>query len=261
MTTIYTRHGLLPIDWFSQYSSTSSSFEHSFDIQPELLEYKLINKDDDTTIIHIKLTLAELQQANRFYSQTMFGVYNSAIKLDGSLVNLNSSDLSSLFQSTLPSKSLFLQNSTVNNNTMLLPFRIFVTYASDDFTKFKYHLAKVQGEEAPTVTVNTNNTATYNPTPTNWKSLIDDVLTLSTNQSNITPGDKILVTIQSSNTNLDYVYLEQVSGILDRTKVALTNGTGSFNILTDTLSSGDVAEVKYGYKLYTGIGTFTKSIV
>lgn len=261
MTIIYTQSGSLPNYWFSQYSPTSTSFEHSFNIQPELLEYKLIDKDDDTTIIHINLSLAEMQQASRFYSQTMFAVNNSAIKLDGSLVSLKGSDLTSLFQNTLPNKSDSLQNDVpFNKDTMVLPFRIFVTSATANFTEFKYHLAKPQGEGSPNVTVNTNNTATYNSTPIKWKDLVDQ-LTLSTSQSNITAGDTILVNVQSTNTKIDYVYLEQVCGILNKTKVKMVNGIGSFSILTDALSSGDAAEIKCGYKLYTGVDTFTKPIL
>jgi len=259
MTTIYKQLSPVPNIAFSD-SEQVSSFQHWVKIEPELLEYKLINTENTETIVHIKLALSELQGSNRFYSGTLFSFKNSAIKKDGSLVNLTSSDLTSLLQSSLPTKSEQIYTATINSESSVLPFRIFVPTASSDFTECKYTVGMPEiGEQYHTVTVETNNTATYDDTPTLWKSLFDQI-TLSTTQSSVSVGDNLVVNVQAANTDLDYVYLEQVCGVLDRTKVSLVNGSGSFTVLTDTLSSGDVVEVKYGYKLYTGLGTFTKTI-
>jgi hypothetical protein len=259
MTTIYKQLSPVLNIAFSE-SQEISSFEHWIKVQPELLEYKLINTENTQTIVHVKLALSELRGAERFYSGTLFSFKNSAIKKDGSLVNLTSSDLSSLLQNSLPTKSHHIYTDTINSDCNALPFRIFVPTASSDFTECKYTIGiPGDGAEYHTVTVETNNTASYDDTPTLWKSLFDTI-TLSTSQSTVNVGDPVVVNVQAENTDLDYVYLEQVCGILDRTKVSLVNGVGSFTVLTNTLSSGDVIEVKYGYKLYTGLGTFTKTI-
>lgn len=259
MTTIYKQFAPSFNAAFSD-SEEIGSFEHWIKIQPELLEYKLINKDSTETIIHIKLALSEFRKANRFYSGTIFSFNNTSIKKDGSLINLKSSDLCSLLQNTIATKSPELYTNTINNECNLVQLRIFVPTASSDFTECKYTLGFPPiGEQYHTVNVETNNTASYDNTPTPWKSLFEGI-TLSTDQSSVSVGETLVVNVQAENPELDYVYLEQVCGILDRTKVTLVNGVGSFNVLTDTLTSGDTIEVKYGYKLYTGLGTFTKTI-
>jgi hypothetical protein len=56
------------------------------------------------------------------------------------------------------------------------------------------------------------------------------------------------------------LYVEQVCGIPDRREVKLTNGVGTFKILTDTLEPGEVASAKVGFKYWTNVETVTKTL-
>jgi hypothetical protein len=262
MATIY-KQFYNPSTQFIAYSDKDAEFQHWFNIQASELEYKFINITDAQTLIHVKLQLSELLDAHRVYSQSLIGIKESSLKTDGSLVNLTKDDLVSVLQNTLPTRSTTINNfdDNININSAKCPFRIHVTSINSDFTDFKYSVASPEAgaEFTHTISVETNNTASYISTPTPWKSLFDTI-TMTTEQTTVATGDVINVKVECSNENVDYVYLEQVSGILDRTRVKLTDGIGYFNILTSTLLAGDEAIVKAGYKLYVGLTEFTKQI-
>jgi hypothetical protein len=70
----------------------------------------------------------------------------------------------------------------------------------------------------------------------------------------VSAGTTIPVQITTA-PGIEYVYVEQECGVPDRTKVTLTNGTGTFNIITTSLQPGDVASAKVGFKTWTNIET------
>jgi hypothetical protein len=59
---------------------------------------------------------------------------------------------------------------------------------------------------------------------------------------------------------VDELYLEQIRGIIDRTRVKLTSGQGSFRVLKSSLESGDELKVKAGFASYPGL-TYVSKIV
>ena len=73
----------------------------------------------------------------------------------------------------------------------------------------------------------------------------------------VNAGDPVTVQVHT-HPNIKKVYVEQVVGIPDRLEVKLTNGTGTFKILTSTLDPGDIASVKVGFKYWTNVETVTK---
>lgn len=56
------------------------------------------------------------------------------------------------------------------------------------------------------------------------------------------------------------VYLEQVHGILPQVKIPLTNGQGSFTVLTLGMVAGDEVQVKLGFKKWIN-GTMYKKVI
>jgi hypothetical protein len=85
-------------------------------------------------------------------------------------------------------------------------------------------------------------------------------LTATTPTTAPSVGDIIPVTVTCANTSVPKVYLEAIHGVTDRTEVVMTNGVGTFNILTNTLASGDTVDVKIGYKLFSNLVEFTKTL-
>jgi len=83
---------------------------------------------------------------------------------------------------------------------------------------------------------------------------------VSTTTDPIAAGSPVPVYVKTA-PYMDSIYVTQVCGIPDRTKVTLTNGTGTFNILTTTLQPGEVAEAKVGFKHWFNTDKITKTLV
>ena len=66
--------------------------------------------------------------------------------------------------------------------------------------------------------------------------------------------DKFTVT---SAAHVPTVYVQPVLGIIDRTRVELTNGSGSFRVLKNSLESGEKVKARVGFKYYEAINKFT----
>lgn len=64
----------------------------------------------------------------------------------------------------------------------------------------------------------------------------------------------------STETYIDEVFLEQVFGIVDRARVTITNGSGSFRVLKSSVESGNKVKVKAGFYSYPGITSITKTV-
>lgn len=84
-------------------------------------------------------------------------------------------------------------------------------------------------------------------------------ITLSSTQTTVSADSSITVTVATA-AYIKEVYLEQVYGILNKARVKLTNGQGSFKIMTDGLQVGEEIRVKAGHRKYTGIASFSKQI-
>jgi hypothetical protein len=139
--------------------------------------------------------------------------------------------------------------------------RFFINNTTDNFTDFIYQIGVVFDSETNDVVDTTEiiiTGATLSNTNYTWKTAFSPI-TLSS--GTITEGDNSLeVTVSSTNTSLEKVYLKPVCGVLDRTEVKLTNGTGKFKIITNTLESGDIVTVKAGHKKFSNVTTFTKTV-
>lgn len=106
------------------------------------------------------------------------------------------------------------------------------------------------------------------PSAATFKESTDDVTDITTlfeeiylkiPDEAITAGTPVPVEVHTS-PFVDYVYVEQVCGIPDRTKVSLVDGVGKFNILTTTLEAGDVASAKVGFKYWVNVETVEKTL-
>jgi hypothetical protein len=95
-------------------------------------------------------------------------------------------------------------------------------------------------------------------TEESWKDLMSTV-SATTQQTTVTAGDDITVNVTCGD-DIETVYLEPITGYLPKTRVKITNKTGSFIIKTDGLESGETVSVKLGYKYFTGAAVFTKTL-
>lgn len=95
-------------------------------------------------------------------------------------------------------------------------------------------------------------------TDISFTDLIEPIY-VSTSADPVAAGNPVPVYVKTA-PYIDAIYVNQVCGIPDRTKVTLTNGTGTFNILTTTLLPGEVASAKVGFKHWFNTDTISKTL-
>jgi hypothetical protein len=258
MTNFYNTDS--PAEIFSRITSSEASFTHNFNITETNLKYQFIHVEDNNKILcNISLDLDVLQSQNRFCSQSIFGFEDKELLGSSSDErSITKNDLVSILDETKLNKSSNIFFSGDGHSE--IPFRIFVDSESGNFTTFSYIVKSPDpsnGNDIGHKTTVVTNVGTAPTGFTKWKTIFAPV-TLSTTQTTVSPGDTILVNVSTTDTSLDKIYISQVTGILDRNVVSLTNGIGSFNILTDSLTSGTTVQVKAGHKLFTNVNTFSK---
>ncbi len=248
---------------FGSITTDTLQLEYDLQIYTNTIDITLTNKNDDTQLFQLHLDLQKFKDNSKFSGQSWFGINNHILyendEFISDLVTPSVIDLINLLEYSKVNKNNILvdtKDGVSASNTHLVPVRIFFPYESCDFTDCIIQVAAPEaGDLDHSVTIVTNSGNTVVEDFITWKDYFATITATGT-----ISGDNINVTINVSEPNLEYVYLEPVVGILDRTKIKLTNGSGSFTIKTDTLSTGDTAEVKIGYKTYTNALTYTKTI-
>lgn len=246
MSKIYYSKRLLPS---GEYYGETTSLKHVLDITESELTYKLI-RDDDSIACGFTLDWETLITDSAF-SEQAFCIPSTPLKLGEVLSN--------------PTMAFHLSNTFISKNKipfdseiwdyMNWPVRIFINDATN-FTNCDFAVLDIENRD---VSVEVNSPHTVETNTRSWKEFLSTI-TLSSSQNNVSSGDIVEVNVSTSNTNLEYVFLEPVCGVVDRTRVKLTNGQGKFKILTSTLESGDIVDVKAGFKTITGLARFTKTL-
>lgn len=235
------------------YNTQAEEYEHNFTVTPTVLKY--IFKVNSSVKYNITLSLEELKKFQGFYSQSFITISPRVGVDTPEETVLTEADLVSLLEITLPQKRNILQYYTDSVHGTF-PITLFVDSVTGDFESFSYRVAfpieNVTADFENTVSVTGNVELVNEAKP--WKEFFSNITAVS-EQSTYTAGDTINITV-TTDPFIDYVYVENVVGLLDKTKVKLTNGVGSFSILTSSLSSGDEVEAKIGFKKYTGATKF-----
>ena len=253
---------------FNTYSTDADNFTHNFNITANELHYQFINTTKEITIYNIKINLNDLKSNNSFADQTYWSIDDNVFvhAVPTEPFPISYLNLVPLLDNTITSKRSAITLRDVDKHDEL-PFIFFVDSVNGDFTTFSYFaltpadnsLMSIQ-DEVPTpehtVSIEVNSPHTHENTAPGWKSSFSAITATSANSS-AAAGDVVNVTV-TTDTNLSKVYLEPIIGILDRTEVHLTNGSGSFNILTSTLTAGETATVKIGHKKFSNVTKFTQ---
>jgi len=85
-------------------------------------------------------------------------------------------------------------------------------------------------------------------------------ITITPSKQTITEDDKVTLTVTTEDTSITEVYAEAVFGIVSKTRIALTNGVGTVNVMSLGLSVGDPIRIKFGYKFFTGLSEYTNTV-
>jgi len=254
------------------FPNKQGKIKYWVDIQPDQIEIKVYSNEDigndqtkDIVILWDIIKLTELKKKPGFSAQTLWRRVGRDI-----LAIISSADdpytyyptelpeqaLIDMFGSTIITKPKAL-TTMVSSGIDSSPVDLYTIFTPDttDFTNCTIRLS-----------FDTKHVAGFEVEGPSASSFVDEhvnildlvaPITLSSTQSTVTANSSISVTVNSQ-PYIDEVYLESVSGILNKTRVKLTNGVGKFSIMTTDLEVGEEVRVKAGHRKWTGIASFTK---
>lgn len=235
---------------------------HKIDVTDTIFKYQLIQLDSEgapTVLYNTSLNIAEILNHPRFSEQSFWSCSDSSLSPD--LVTLTSSVLVNLGNRSLSTKSPIHPSGQISSgqDCAHCPWLLFVPHKNATLSECTIRVSKPDEETNAITIVNIDATdnCVVDPTLKKYVDIITDIECTTQEVS----SNMIKVAVAVSDTKITQIYLEPICGILDRTVVNLTNGAGSFTVLTNTLSAGDVVSVKVGYKHFTNVTTYTKTIV
>lgn len=207
-----------------------------------------------------KLPISVLQNITGFNDQTGWSVDDRTVKLDFSNDSptariLGDYDLVDIFSTTLISKPSSL--STRQSPHYQSSWSLFVPFVKDAvMTDFVYRLKFDIGLNYVIDPSSPSKLDIIDGEPA-FKDLIAPITV--TNPQTLT-ADSVAQVNVSTLPGIDSLYIEPIVGQVNKTKVTLNNGVGSFNIITAGLSAGEIVEVKLGYKKWSNVIKYTQTI-
>lgn len=247
----------LPSDKYFYLGSDDTDRDYRIwvDLTPEYFEIKSYAKQTETKEEELtywyKVTLDELKLNPGFVEQSLWFINEKEKETDPVINNIN---LVNAFATTVLHKPLSFTSPL--DSYRKTPFCIFVpTTQNATMEDFIYRIAERQGLNVeytgPSASKVLDESIKYSEFLSN--------ITLSSNSTTVNPDSSITVNVQTD-TFIKQVYLEQVSGMLNKTRVNLTNGQGSFKLFATGLESGETLRVKAGFKNFTGVSDFSINV-
>jgi hypothetical protein len=228
---------------FISYTIVKDSTYFNFDINRE-------TADGEASNLSFKIKISDITSNINFGEQTIWAIDDAGIeKLDEeNPIILNTYIIPVL------SKSMLLKD-TPSNTVDIKNTLFYIVFKTKNITDVVFRV--MQQNPDLQFLGGTGEQITYT-TEESWKDLMSTISATS-QQTTVTAGDDITVNITCGD-DIETVYLEPITGYLPKTRVNITNKTGSFVIKTDGLTSGDIVSVKLGYKYFTGAAVFTKTL-
>jgi hypothetical protein len=253
---------------FSKYVSqettdTNITLDYNFDIVDEVITFTLTNIQENKIYTKIQVSYSDIKADKTFASQSLyeftFGPYGDITHI------LKDSDIRNKLVETTLNRNLGVTRVTPDAT---MPFKLFVPSTASSLDECTFVIAtpnSIDIEPAETgytknITVQFSGAAsTADITQANdigFTQLcsIPVVTELSRTTNTITVG------VSVPDTSIPQVWLEPVYGTLNKTRVDLTSGSGTFTILTTGFNSGDAIRVKLGYKYVTGLSNFITTV-
>jgi len=128
----------------------------------------------------------------------------------------------------------------------------------DNFNSVCVRLFYDASNEDITTTVTGPSASLLEETAIDLKQLFSPIQ-LTCSETTVAPDSSVIINV-STDPFISEVYLEQVYGSLNKIRVPLTNGTGSFKLYSDGFTSGETIRVKAGHRKWTGIASFSMTV-
>lgn len=237
-------------------------FKYTFNLEGNVINVIFTNVTENKVLFKYSIDFSSF---NDLTEQTIYGIIQPWDLQEDIISRKNLTDLSSLTSIDKDVKKYFVGSSivkflvekdsptSVNDITLLIyepcdPSEKGVVGGDDsiDMTEYGRHNITVDGTGI--------DQTSYLKTIETIDECLAEITTTST-----TSGDVITVNV-STDPKVSKIYLDSTVGYLPKAVVNLTNGTGSFKVITTGLETGDVVSVKLGFKKWSNRSTFTKTI-
>jgi len=264
----------------TQFNAMEFDFKWDLNLTGSVLDIKFINETENNRIIsHHTVDMSLLSDAD---ACTLWYIKDSVVEksvrtkgypeLDAELVNVLKTDLVNSLANTLESRSTtFLginslvafwvtkDNPTPDDIIVVIIRPVVSTDPDYDVITpemIKHNLDIAEGEGDSRVTV-TGNLTKHSLDPLDL--MVDTLLPEITVTSSTVSGEIITVNF-TTDSKISNIYLVQDSGYLPKTKIPVTNGAGTFKVVTTGMDTGDVVKVKMGFRYWVSRNDFTKTL-
>lgn len=241
------------------------TIEHWLDVSDNSIKYKmsLSNEDDTKIIFNFVLPYTVITNSPRFNDQTFWTIKDStisAIRNTDGIYTVTSDDIVNIYDTSFVDKDVKFSE---KNQTIACPLKIFVPSklsTVNDLILLTYDAQEdniVTTVEGPAVTgTNVVPVQSGSRVYTQIQSTITAVASSETTLA----GEPISLQVQVSDPNISSVYVEQVSGDVNKARILLTNGIGSLIVRTEGMSSGELVRVKFGWQNFSGVAEFNRTL-
>jgi hypothetical protein len=249
--------------------SPVTTIKFSVTIDADSIFLVVTNEETDLLVLDFEIPFEIIKENSAFGDQTIWAIKDTLLDLKcapGSPVEryvLTQQDIINVGTSTAISKDPVIFKEQYND--YYSPIRIFVPSKNSTIDD----LTIVIIEDRPTVDSIHPNTIETVPTGLelveneakpleSWKLLLATITT--TGPATVNADEVVDLNIQCSDTSVTEVFVEPIIGAVNKTRVLLNNGQGSLKLNTFGLSTGDQVDIKFGYKYFTGISRYTKTV-
>jgi hypothetical protein len=239
------------------------------------INVKLTNDTEETIQYNFVIPYENIKQNLAYNTQTLFAItdavmLNLLLQSEKTPYTLTETDLIEVTSITAKTKSHLdtglnylpdpADSLKLGHGATICVFKIFVPYKDCSISDLKF-IIKYPDTDMITVNFNPAHPTELLETniPTKCSKFFDN-LTITADNNNPVAGDNILLTITAEETNITQIYVQQIVGTVNKLKVNLTNGVGTLMISTLGLDAGDTVEVKFGYKSFSSIKKYTKTL-
>lgn len=241
----------------------STVINHSINLNQSTLNYKLLVEDNICLNLNIDLNMFK-DEPSFNKDQMLFGIndniINNALSAEDKSIayNVVESDIVNFFKESYLTKDA-VENIKYNGNKC--PFKIFVPSKTTSFEDYNLMVYTNNSDEPEITHTYTSDTLTLDVSPLAppWTDIISDI-SIAASKPAINEDDKVTLTLTTENNSITEVYAEAVFGIVSKTRIALTNGVGTVNVMSLGLSVGDPIRIKFGYLLFSGVTEYTNTV-
>jgi hypothetical protein len=222
------------------------------------------NKETNLTVLDFEIPFEVIKQSSTFGDQTLWAIKDTLLKIMSAPENnvpveryvLTQEDIINVAAATYVSKDPYVFRE--NYNSYYSPIRIFVPSKNSTIDDLTIIFLKEKPYTIGMSVTSSEHEPVSETTLESWKPLIATIAV--TGPTTVNPDEVVELNITCSDISVTEIFVEPILGSVNKTRVFLDNGQGTLKANTFGLSSGDEVNIKFGYKYFTGISRYTKTV-